>query len=170
MPRGPGGRAAIGRRVACGAAALVAPVIGLLACSSSTQGARDAGAQTDGAADRAADLASATDATDAADASDARPNLGGYPCVNEPGDGGIYPDASTDVSHRCEANESFCMIQSLPPGAGGGATGHCQLFDVADAAAACALHPTCACASTSRLANCTCEEFSNTVTVHCGPV
>jgi hypothetical protein len=152
--------------------ALIAPLIGLLACSSSAQSARDAAEPTDGAADRAADLASTADAdaTDATDASDARPNLGGFACVNEPGDGGIYPDGPADASHRCEANESFCMIQALPPGAGGGAIGQCRLFDVADAAAACALHPTCACASTSRLANCTCEEFVNTVTVHCGPV
>jgi hypothetical protein len=148
-----------------GAAALLAPLIGLLACGSSTPGARDAGGSSDGAIDRP----SANDTTISTDASDALPNLGGYTCVDEPGDGG-YPDAVPDVAHRCEANQSFCLIQELPPGAGGGAIGHCKFFDVPDAAAACGTHPTCACAAESRLANCTCNEASNTVEVRCGPV
>jgi hypothetical protein len=169
MAKARGTRAAIGRAVACGAAALVAPVIGLLACSSSTQGARDAGAPTDSAADRAADLASATDATDAL------PSLGAYVCPDEPGDGGSQGNsdgavAVVDASHRCNANQSFCLIQALPPGAGGGSTGQCLPFDIGDASAACAAHPVCACASASRLANCTCSEVANTVTVRCGPV
>jgi hypothetical protein len=63
--------------------------------------------------DRAADLASTADASDASDASDARPNLGGFACVNEPGDGGIYPDASTD--RRCSASYLAYVRKSMRP-------------------------------------------------------
>jgi hypothetical protein len=152
------------------AALLAAPLIGLLACGSSTPVSRDDAGPADRAAERAT---SATDAAASADASDAGlPNLGGFSCVDEPGDGGYpsQPDGGAEVAHRCEANQSYCLIQELPPAAGGGAIGHCELFDVPDAAAACGFHPVCGCASPSRLANCTCDQSYNSVTVRCGPV
>ena len=102
------------------------------------------------------------------DVSDVPPNLGAYTCVDEPADGGL-PDGSdpVDASHRCNANESFCLLQVLPASAGGGKIGQCRPYDVGDASAACAFHPTCDCASESHLANCTCDYSVNSVTVIC---
>jgi hypothetical protein len=150
---------------------LAAPLLGLLACGSSTPGMRDDGGPgADGATDRAT---STTDTTASADAFDGLPNLGGFGCSDEPGDAGYpsQPDGSAPVSHRCEANQSYCLIQELPASAGGGALGHCEPYDaVPDASATCGFHPVCGCASPSRLANCTCDLYANSVTIRCGPV